>query len=146
MQKLNFPNYTFRIKSRENKLFIFDPIRKKEVHLAPEEWVRQHIISFLLESGYPASAMSIERQVKINGMAKRSDVLVYDKTGAPFLVVECKAPEIKIDQATFDQIARYNMQLDAPYLMLSNGLNHYFCTMNKENSSYEFLQNLPPYL
>ena len=146
MQKLNFPNYPFRIKSRENKLFIFDPIRKKEVHLAPEEWVRQHVISFLLESGYPASAMSIERQVKINGMSKRSDVLVYDKTGAPFLVVECKAPEIKIDQATFDQIARYNMQLDAPYLMLSNGLNHYFCTMNKENSSYEFLQNLPPYL
>ena len=146
MQKLNFPNYPFRIKSRENKLFIFDPIRKKEVHLAPEEWVRQHVISFLLESDYPASAMSIERQVKINGMSKRSDVLVYDKMGAPFLVVECKAPEIKIDQATFDQIARYNMQLDAPYLMLSNGLNHYFCTMNKENSSYEFLKNLPPYL
>ncbi|MGB0777848.1 MAG: type I restriction enzyme HsdR N-terminal domain-containing protein [Flavobacteriaceae bacterium] len=146
MQKLNFPNYPFRIKSRENKLFIFDPIRKKEVHLAPEEWVRQHVISFLLESGYPASAMSIERQVKINGMSKRSDVLVYNKMGAPFLVVECKAPEIKIDQATFDQIARYNMQLDAPYLMLSNGLNHYFCTMNKENSSYEFLKNLPPYL
>jgi len=145
MQKLNFPNYPFRIKSRENKLFIFDPIRKKEVYLAPEEWVRQHVISFLIDSGYPTSTMSIERQVKINGMSKRSDILVYDKKGAPFLIVECKAPEINIDQRTFDQIARYNMQLDAPYLMLSNGLNHYFCTMNKESSSYEFLQNLPPY-
>ena len=145
MVKLNFPDYTFRIKSRENKLFIFDPVRKKELVLTPEEWVRQHTLEYLFENEYPKGLTSVESVVKINGMSKRTDILVFDRDKKPFLVVECKAPNINITQKTFDQIARYNMELESEYLMLTNGLNHYFCKMNHNQGSYSFLPNLPQF-
>jgi len=143
MQKLRFPTYQFKIKNRENKLFIFDPIRKKELLLQPEEWVRQHCIKYLEEQGYPLSKISVEKALQINGMTRRTDILTYDSDFNPYLVVECKAPSVPINQDTFDQIARYNMVIKAPYLMLSNGMNHYFCKMNHENKSYEFLREIP---
>ncbi|MGQ7947751.1 type I restriction enzyme HsdR N-terminal domain-containing protein [Flavobacterium sp. WC2509] len=146
MQKLNFPSYTFRFKNSENKVSIFDEIRKKFIILTPEEWVRQHVVRFLLEEKkYPKSLINVEKVLMVNGLRKRYDVVVFNPDGSIFVLVECKAPEIKTAQATFDQIARYNMTMKAQFLMVTNGLNHYFCQIDIENEKYEFLRELPNY-
>ena len=144
MQKLNFPTYSFRFKNSENKVAIFDEIRKKFVVLTPEEWVRQHTVMYLIEEcNYPKSLINVEKQVKINGMSKRYDIVIFNSDGSIFLVVECKQPDVAISQSTFDQIARYNFTLKAEYLMVTNGLNHYFCQMDFEKEQYTFLKELP---
>jgi hypothetical protein len=146
MKKLNFPVYSFRFKNSENKVAIFDEIRKKFILLTPEEWVRQHTIQFLLnENQYPKSYINVEKLIKINDLSKRYDVVVFQPNGEIFLLIECKAPEVLISQNTFDQIARYNLVLKAKYLMVTNGLNHYFCQMDFENEKYDFLKELPKY-
>jgi len=146
MQKLNFPDYTFRFKNSENKVAIFDEIRKKFIVLTPEEWVRQHVVKYILEQkGYPKSHVNVEKIIKINGLTKRYDIVIFQPDGSIFLLVECKAPGITISQNTFDQIARYNMFLNAVHLMVTNGLNHYFCQMDYEQERYFFLQDLPEY-
>lgn len=146
MQQLNFPAYSFRFKNNENKVAIFDEIRKKFVILTPEEWVRQHVVRFLLEEKkYPKSYINVEKLLKINDLKKRYDIVVFNPDGSIFILVECKAPEIKISQNTFDQIARYNMTLNAQFLMVTNGHNHYFCQMDFENEKYTFLQELPTF-
>jgi hypothetical protein len=125
---------------------IFDEIRKKFIILTPEEWVRQHVVQFLLEEKkYPKSLINVEKVLKVNGLRKRYDVVVFNSDGSIFILIECKAPEIKISQATFDQIARYNMTMNSEFLMVTNGLNHYFCQMDFENEKYTFLENLPNY-
>lgn len=146
MQSLNFPNYPLQLKTNENKTLIFDIIRKKYVILTPEEWVRQHCIWFLIEDKkFPKSLMSVEKQLLLNNRKKRTDIICYQKQGKPFLIVECKSPTIEITQDTFDQIARYNMQLNSEYLMLTNGLKHYFCKMDHKNQKYQFLTDILPY-
>lgn len=146
MQKLNFPSYSFRFKNSENKVSIFDEIRKKFIILTPEEWVRQHVVRFLLEEKkIPKSLINVEKLLKVNGLNKRYDVVVFNSDGSIHILVECKAPEVKIAQATFDQIARYNMTMNATLLMVSNGLNHYFCQMDYENEKYHFLPDLPQF-
>ena len=146
MQKLNFPTYSFRFKNSENKVSIFDEIRKKFILLTPEEWVRQHVIHFLLQDkNYPKSYINVEKLIKINDLSKRYDGVVFQPNGEIFLLIECKAPEVQISQQTFDQIARYNLVLKAKYLMVTNGLNHYFCQMDFENEKYVFLKELPEY-
>ena len=146
MQNLNFPTYSFRFKNSENKVSIFDEIRKKFILLTPEEWVRQHVIHFLLlDKNYPKSYINVEKLIKINDLSKRYDGVVFQPNGDIFLLIECKAPEVPISQQTFDQIARYNLVLKAKYLMVTNGLNHYFCRMDFENEKYVFLKELPEY-
>lgn len=147
MQPLNFPARAFRLKNSENKTAIFDQIRKKFVILTPEEWVRQHVVEYLIaDKKYPKSLINVERLLKINGLAKRYDVVVFNSDGSILILVECKAPEIKISQLTFDQIARYNMTMKSEFLMVTNGLTHYFCKMDYENEKYIFLQSLPDFL
>jgi hypothetical protein len=144
MQKVNFPSYSFRFKNSENKVSILDEIRKKFIILTPEEWVRQHVIQYLiLEKNYPKSYINVEKLIKVNDLHKRYDIVVFQPNGTLFLLVECKAPEVKINQETFDQIARYNLKLKAQYLMVTNGLNHYFCKMDFEKEAYVFLTELP---
>lgn len=144
MESLNFPPYPLRIKNRENKLLVFDVIRKKYVHLLPEEWVRQHCIHFLLsDMGYPGGRMLVEREITVAGLRKRVDLAVCDTSGNIRLLVECKAPTVNITQATFDQIARYNLKTNSDYLMVTNGLTHYYCQMNHGAGAYHFLGNLP---
>ena len=144
MQQLQFPTYQFRFKNSENKVAIFDEVRKKFIILTPEEWVRQHVVHHLIyDKNYPKSWINVEKLIKLNGLTKRYDVVVFNPDGSIFLLVECKAPEIKISQHTFDQIARYNLALKADYLMVSNGLEHYFCQMDYVNEKYHFLKNLP---
>ncbi|MHC5309892.1 type I restriction enzyme HsdR N-terminal domain-containing protein [Myroides sp. LJL116] len=146
MQKLNYPVFEFRFKNSENKLSIFDVIRKKFVLLTPEEWVRQHVVHELLYiKNYPISLISVERVVKINTMNKRYDVVVFQPNGQIEILIECKAPSIKITQETFDQIARYNFELRSRYLYVTNGLNHYFCQMDYSNNKYIFLRDYPIY-
>jgi hypothetical protein len=144
MQQLNFPAYGFRFKSSENKISIFDPIRKKFIILTPEEWVRQHVVQFLMdEKKFSKSLINVEKVLVLNQMKKRYDVVVYNPDGSIHLIVECKAPQIEISQETFDQIARYNLSLNATYLMVTNGLQHYFCQMDYKNQAYVFLKDLP---
>lgn len=146
MQQLQFPAYNFRFKSSENKISIFDEIRKKFVVLTPEEWVRQHVIQFLLrDKNYPKSHINVEKELLLNQTKKRYDIVIYNKNGSIFLIVECKAPQIEISQNTFDQIARYNLSLKAEYLMVTNGLHHYYCQMDYKNEKYQFLKEIPNY-
>ena len=146
MQNLNFPKYNFRFKSNENKTLIFDIIRKKFVVLTPEEWVRQHAIHFLIsEKKYPAAHINVEKQLQLNDTVKRYDIVVFNKDGTIKIIVECKAPSIKTNQQTFDQIARYNLVLKSDTLMVSNGLEHFFCKMDFANKKYLFLKDLPSY-
>ena len=147
MRNLNFPSYKFRIKNSENNTHIFDVIRKKFVVLQPEEWVRQHCIQFLInEKNFPVNLINVEKVVRINGLNKRYDIIAYNSDGSIFLIVECKAPKVKISQSAFDQIARYNLTLKASYLMVTNGLNHYFCTIDHNLGIYNFLKELPNYV
>ena len=144
MQQLQFPTYQFRFKNSENKVAIFDEVRKKFIILTPEEWVRQHVVHHLIyDKNDPKSWINVEKLIKLNGLTKRYDVVVFNPDGSIFLLVECKAPEIKISQHTFDQIARYNLALKADYLMVTNGLEHYFCQMDYVNEKYHFLKSLP---
>lgn len=146
MQSLNFPAYNFRFKNNKNKVQIFDVIRKKFVVLQPEEWVRQHVVNYLVEEKkYPKSHINVEKQLKINNLTKRYDIVVFNSDGSIHILVECKAPEIKISQSAFDQIARYNMQLQANYLMVTNGLEHYYCKMNLQEEKYTFLRQIPDF-
>ncbi|MCH3883226.1 type I restriction enzyme HsdR N-terminal domain-containing protein [Tenacibaculum aquimarinum] len=146
MQKLNLPTYPFKLKSNENKTLIFDKLRKKNVVLTPEEWVRQHFVMYLIEEKkYPISLIAIEKQLTINNRKKRTDILIFNAQGKPDIIVECKAPKIKITQDTFDQIARYNLKLNANYLIVTNGLEHFYCKMDFENETYIFLKEIPNY-
>jgi hypothetical protein len=144
MHSLNFPRYSFRLKNSENKIAVFDELRKKFVLLTPEEWVRQHVVQFLLqEKKFPKSLLNVEKQVKLHDLIKRYDVLAYKPNGDIHLVVECKAASVPITQDTFDQIARYNLALQADYLMVTNGLKHYFCRLDYKAEKYHFLPDLP---
>lgn len=146
MHKLNFPTYKFRFKNSENKVLIFDIIRKKFVVLQPEEWVRQNCVHFLIDDkNYPKSLINVEKELKVNGLSKRYDVVVFKPSGEIRLIIECKAPNIPINQTVFDQIARYNLTLHADYLMVTNGLNHYYCQMDFENKQYHFLKDIPEF-
>ncbi|WP_426430627.1 type I restriction enzyme HsdR N-terminal domain-containing protein [Winogradskyella sp. HB-48] len=146
MQKLNFPQFEYRFKSTENKVSIFDVIRKKFIVLQPEEWVRQHCVHYLIkEKNYPKSLINVEKELNINGLKKRYDIVIFNSDGSILLIVECKSYEVIINQDTFDQIARYNLALNAEFLMVTNGLNHYYCQMDIKAERYQFLKDIPNY-
>ncbi len=146
MDKLNLPEYTFRVNDLNNQKWIFDPLRKKKVVLTPEEWVRQNFIQFLIqEKYYPEQLIKVEMGFKVNNLIKRSDIIVYDRKGKPSLIVECKAPSVKVSQDVFDQIARYNISLKVDFLVVTNGLEHYCCQINHQKKSYQFLRNIPEF-
>jgi hypothetical protein len=146
MQKLNLPACNFRIKKDKEVMHIFDIIRKKYIVLTPEEWVRQHFLHFLIEKKqYPKSLIAVEKEIKVNTLKKRFDILIFNAQGEHNIIVECKSPKVKITQDAFDQIARYNLQLKAKYLIVTNGLEHFYCIMDDENKSYVFLEDIPNY-
>ena len=146
LQELNFPRFTFRFKNNENKISIFDVVRKKFVILQPEEWVRQHCVHYLMDvKGYPISLINVEKELVINNLIKRYDIVVFNPNGSINILIECKANNVAINQSTFDQIARYNLAVKANYLMVTNGLNHYYCKMDLKNSKYVFLKDIPNY-
>ncbi|MEK9603508.1 MAG: type I restriction enzyme HsdR N-terminal domain-containing protein [Flavobacteriaceae bacterium] len=146
MEKLNFPDFEFSFKSKENKPHIFDPIRKKWLVLNPEEWVRQHCIQYLLNfKNVPLGLIQVEKKININQTEKRYDLVVFNRNQSISLLVECKAPSVNLTQKVFDQIARYNSILKSDYLMLTNGFKHFFCKMDYTKGQYVFLNDLPNY-
>jgi hypothetical protein len=131
---------------RENNAttFIYDPIRRKYLVLQPEELVRQLMLHYLIiEKKYPFKQMRTEKGLIINELQKRCDILIYDKQIQPYLLVECKSAHVPIDQAVFEQIARYNLVLQVPYLLVTNGLQTYCCQMNYQEQSFTFLTSVP---
>jgi len=146
MQRLNLPEYSLKTRINEGKQEIFDIVRKIYVTLTSEEWVRQHIIHYLIESKHvPASLLAVEKKVVLNQLTRRTDVVVFDRNANPRMIVECKAPQIKINQDVFDQIVRYNMVLKVDYLLVTNGLKHYCCKMLYDQMNYQFVENIPEY-
>ena len=145
---LNLPPGDLRLRvDAEGNTLVFDPLRRKEVILTPEEWVRQHFVAFLTSHlGYPPALMANEVGVNLNGLSRRCDTVVWNRADAsPLVIIEYKAPTVEITAAVFDQIARYNMVLCARYLIVSNGLRHFCCRLNPETHTYTFLPELPPY-
>jgi len=146
MQELQLPGYAFKVRTASRGEQIFDAVRKKYVALTPEEWVRQHFLNFLVEHrGCPVSLIKVERGLKLNGMVMRTDIVIHDRNGRAIAVVECKAPEVRIDQKTFDQIFRYDRVLKVEFLLLTNGLEHYCCRVDHEKNELETLNEIPRY-
>ena len=143
MLKLNFPNFEFKFKNRDNKTYIFDNIRKKLILLTDEEWVRQHVVRYLMFRGVSKTHIAVEKKIIINKLTKRFDVVVFNKEGVVKLLVECKAPKIKIDQKVFDQTSIYNKKLNSEFLMITNGLSHFFFKIDNLTNSYNFMKEFP---
>ena len=146
MIQLNLPAFEHKIKKEQDKLYIYDPIRRKYLLLSPEEWVRQHFVHYLIqELNYPRGLITTEAGLKYNQLQRRTDIVVFDRQGNPYLIVECKAPQVAISQKAFNQVAVYNKILKANLLVVSNGLQHYCCKFSKASEKWEFLPSIPPY-
>ena len=134
------------MKIEGEKTYIFDLVRKKYLLLTPEEWVRQNFIHYLnKEKKYPLGLMGVEQMVKYNSLKTRADIVMYNTEGKANIIVECKAPDVKITQDTFNQIAKYNSQLKVKYLLVTNGMNHYCCKMDYDSNRITFLEEIPSY-
>lgn len=141
---LNLPSFEHKLKKINDKLCIWDIIRKKYIVLTPEEWVRQHFIHFLINQyQYPKSLIKLESGLSYNQLMKRTDIQVFDRTGSLFMIIECKAPYIELSQAVFSQAAQYNQVLKAQYLTIANGMFFHCCKTDWENLRLDFLQDLP---
>ena len=146
MYRLNLPEYAIKIGEKDGKPTIFDFLRRKYVVLTPEEWVRQHFTHYLVsQKGYPKALLANEAQLLMGDKHLRCDTVLYNKTMQPLMIIEYKAPQIQLQQKTFDQIAAYNLLLHADFLVVSNGMQHYCCQMDYERRSYRFLTDIPDY-
>lgn len=147
MKALNLPAFDHQIKYKDDQPLIFDVIRKKYIVLQPEEWVRQHMVNFLIHHrSYPRSLVTVESGLKYaNTVAKRTDIVIYNSQGNAEMLVECKAYDVKLSQKTFDQIAVYNTKVKARYLVITNGLEHFCCFFDEEQEGYKFLNDIPDY-
>lgn len=147
MIRLNLPEYNFRTqKHQSGKVEIFDEFRKKFLVLTPEEWVRQNFLMYLTkEKNYPTSLIAIEKGIKVVGMQKRFDAVLHNRQGKPIVLIEFKAPEVKIDQKVMEQLSRYNLKLKVDYMIASNGLTHYCCVIDKESGVISFLNYIPDF-
>lgn len=141
---LNLPMAQLRLSRSADKVFVWDIIRKKNLVLTPEEWVRQHFIHFLLSRDYPLSSITTESGLYLNRQLRRTDILIY-RNRTPVLLVECKAPQVKITQEVFDQASRYNLELKTRHLVITNGLDHFFARTVEEATGYKLLEELPGY-
>lgn len=143
---LNLPPYPSKITKKQDKLFIFDALRKKELVLTPEEWVRQHWINYLhIHKKYPKALMQSEGGLVLNTLQKRSDLLIFNTKGEKILLAEFKAPTVKITEKVFQQVANYNSIHKIPLLLVSNGIEHHYCKIDFSTNSFEFLAELPDY-
>ncbi len=144
MEALNLPDHGVKTKHGPDGDRIFDPVRRAWVALTPEEWVRQHVLNFLVHDRQcPLSLVAVERKLVLNRMTRRADIVVHDRQGRPVLLVECKAPGVKLGRPAFEQAARYNTVFKVPYLLVTNGLVHYICRVHHGDGRIEFLHALP---
>jgi predicted type IV restriction endonuclease len=146
MLELNLPPAELKIKEENGKAYVFDRLRKIYVRLTPEEFVRQHFVSFLIaHKNYPQSRLANEIGIELGNVKKRCDTVLYDEYLHPLMIIEYKAPSVAIKQDTFDQIARYNMSLKVPWLIVSNGMEHYCCQVDYAAGKYSFHHEIPGY-
>lgn len=146
MLALNLPETELKITTKNGKAQVFDVLRRKHVALTPEEWVRQLFVHFLIQhKGYPAECIGNEVSIALGGTRKRCDSVVYGQHAEPLMIVEYKAPDVEITQKAFEQISRYNIKLKVKWLIVSNGLQHYCTRIDYENSTYQFVEDIPPY-
>lgn len=146
MIELNFPRYSFSIKRQGDKALIFDEFRKKWIVLTPEEWVRQHVLMYVFkEKGYPKSLISVEKLVNVNGLKQRFDAVLFNNNARPIAIIECKSPSIKITEEVFYQALRYNAQIGAPYIVLTNGINTYCGNIDIINKKFSYIKEIPSY-
>jgi len=147
MPSLNLPEYPCRLREKQDgKAEIYDTIRKKFVRLTPEEWVRQHLLNFFIHHlDFPPSLIQVEGSLKYNSLSKRSDIVVYGRQGRALLAVECKAPSIKITDDVFQQLAMYNFSLKVPYLVVTNGMEHYCCVLDPAGRQFSYIPEIPSY-
>lgn len=146
MLELSLPAFEYKVKKQSGTVMIFDIIRKKFVVLTPEEWVRQHVIHYLTEVKHiPVALIAVEREIDLYGLRRRFDVVVFDRTGNPWLLVECKAPSVVLNRQVFDQAFRYNITLEAPYVAITNGVKH-FCGKIERSRGFVFLSDFPDYI
>ena len=146
MFALNLPQYPIKVAKRDGRTVVFDELRRRYVALTPEEWVRQHFVHYLIhQKGYPKGLVANEIPLTLNGTAKRCDTVVYDRYLRPLAIAEYKAPHVELTQSVFEQVARYNMVLHVPFLMLSNGLRHICCRVDYTEGRYHFLEEIPTY-
>ena len=142
---LNLPSFEPQLQRVDDKYFIFDSLRKKLLALTPEEWVRQHWINFLIEhQGYPKGLISLEKGLKYNQLQKRTDLVVFDRVGHPYLLIECKAPDIELNQKVLQQALAYRATLLTPYIILSNGVRHISLEFEKKHKKFIQTPNFPP--
>jgi hypothetical protein len=146
MVKLNLPSFHVDLKKEQDRIHIFDLLRKRYIVLTPEEWVRQHFIHYLINHlQYPKSLIKLEGGLRFNKLQKRSDIVIYDRAGQPWMVVECKAPTLKIGERTVHQASVYNYTLKAKFLVVTNGLEHYCYQTDWTNSTTTILPSMPEY-
>jgi hypothetical protein len=144
---LNLPEHPFKITLKEEQYYIFDEIRKKHLVLTPEEWVRQHFIQYLIiQKSFPKSLIQVEGGLSLNQLQKRTDLVIFNRAGERIMIVECKAPGVKVTQSVFDQAARYNSVHKASWLVVTNGLRHCYAKINHKEESFSFVEELPDYL
>lgn len=141
--KIEFPADALKIRRLQNRREIFDPIRKRWVALSPEEWVRQHFLQFLLTQNYPASLIAVEKKILLGELTKRCDIVVYTRDMKPFMIIECKKTGVPLNRKVLEQILRYNINLQPPYLIVTNG--EYTIAMKKENGQFVPVDIFPEY-
>jgi len=146
MKPLKLPQYLCKIRDTSDGRQIFDNIRAKFVALTPEEWVRQHFLNYMVtDMGYPKGLIKVEASFRLNTMLRRADILVYSRSGVPALIVECKAPEVKINQSVFDQIINYNFNYCVKYIVVTNGLRHFAAEVDQVAKKITFLEKMPDF-
>ena len=144
--EINLPSYEIKLREKDGKREIFDFLRRRYVALTPEEWVRQHFVHYLVEhKGYPKGLLANELELRIGEKRLRCDTILYNNVLQPRMIIEYKAPDVSITQRVFNQISSYNMLLHADYLVVSNGLQHHCCQIDKTQHSYQFLHDIPDY-
>jgi Type I restriction enzyme R protein N terminus (HSDR_N) len=146
MEKLNLPAFEYTVKESDGRIWIYDVLRKKYLMLTPEEWVRQHFLHYLLNHvQYPKSLIKVEGGLKFNRLQKRSDIVVFDRKGNPWMIVECKAPDLPINESTLRQASVYNVTLKAKYLVMTNGMKTFCCHLDGEDGNGVMLKDLPSF-
>jgi hypothetical protein len=146
MDQLIFPPFKYRISEKNEKSYIFDIIRKKDIMITPEEWVRQHLVHFMIDHlNYPKSLIKIEDGLKVYKMQKRSDVVVYQSDGKVFMLVECKSYKVKLDQKVMDQLSNYNQKYKANYLAITNGRQVYISKIDYQKRESQFINEFPDF-
>src|SRR5690349_8846560 len=121
MIKIDYPAHSFKIKKESNREIIFDELRKVWLKLSPEEWVRQNFVRFLLNKNIPSTLVAIEKQIQVGEMTKRFDILVYNKQHQPWMMVECKSMDVRLDESVLNQVLRYNIAVPVRYMVITNG-------------------------